>query len=174
MQWLARISVKRGVFATVLVLVVVVLGVSSYRSLGLDMFPNTDMPVAVVTTLQPGAAAEEIESDITDKIEGAVNTISGIDSLTSTSSEGVSIVMVQFTLEKPGDVAVQEVRDKVARITADLPKGIDAPVISKIDPSASPVLFLALRSQQPIVKTTETADKLVRRQIEAIDGVHCR
>ncbi len=171
MQWLAKISVKRGVFATVLMLVVLVLGVFSYKSLGLDMFPNSDVPMAVVTTLQPGAAAEEIESDITDKIEGAVNTISGIDSLTSTSSEGVSIVMVMFTLEKPADVAIQEVRDKVAGIMADLPKGIDSPVISKMDPSASPVLYLALRSKQPIMKTSEIADKVVRRQIETIDGV---
>lgn len=171
MQWLSRISVKRGVFATVLMLVVVVLGATSYKSLGLDMFPNIDLPIAVVTTIQQGAAAEEIESDITDKIEGAVNTISGIDTLSSTSSEGVSIVMVQFALEKPVDVAVQEVRDKVSGIMAELPRGIDAPVISKIDPGASPVLFLALRSKQPIVQTTEIADKVVRRQIETIDGV---
>jgi hydrophobic/amphiphilic exporter-1 (mainly G- bacteria), HAE1 family len=171
MQWLAKISVKRGVFASVLMLVVLVLGVSSYKSLGLDMFPNTDIPIAVVTTFQPGAAAEEIESDITDKIEGAVNTISGIDNLTSSSSEGISIVSVQFNLEKPGDVAVQEVRDKVSGIMTDLPKGIDAPVISKIDPGAAPVLYLALRSNAPVVKTSEVADKIVRRQIETIDGV---
>ncbi len=171
MQWLARICVKRGVFATVLMLVLVVLGATSYKTLGLDMFPNVDLPIAVVTTIQQGAAAEEVESDITDKIEGAVNTISGIDSLTSTSSEGISIVMVQFTLEKPVDVAVQEVRDKVAGIMAELPRGIDSPVISKIDPGASPVLYLALRSKQPIVETTEIADKIVRRQIETIDGV---
>jgi hydrophobe/amphiphile efflux-1 (HAE1) family protein len=171
MQWLARISVKRSVFATVLMLVVLVVGVASYKSLGLDMFPNVDIPVAVVTTIQTGAAAEEIESDITDKIEGAVNTIAGIDNLSSISSEGVSIVTIQFTLEKPIDSAIQEVRDKVAAISRDLPKGIESPVISKIDPGAIPVVFLALRSNQPIADTTEVADKLVRRQIETIDGV---
>jgi HAE1 family hydrophobic/amphiphilic exporter-1 len=171
MQWLAQITVKRAVFATVLMLVVLVLGMASYRSLGLDMFPNVDLPVAIVTTTQPGAAAEEIESDITDKIEGAVNTISGIDNLSSTSSEGISIVVIQFSLEKPVDVAVQEVRDKVANITKSLPKGIDTPIISKIDPGAIPVLSLALRSKQPIVDTSEVADKLVRRRIETMDGV---
>lgn len=171
MQWLARISVKRSVFATVLMLVILVLGAVSYKSLGLDFFPNTDIPVVVVTTIQQGAAAEEIESDITDKIEGAVNTISGIDNLSSTSSEGVSIVIVQFTLEKPVDVAAQEVRDKLNQVIPQLPKGIDTPVVSKIDPGAVPVLFLALRSQQPIRETTELADKLVRRKIETIDGV---
>src|SRR5512133_4307182 len=108
MQWLARISVKRSVFATVLMLVILVLGTVSYKSLGLDFFPNTDFPLVVITTIQQGAAAQEIESDITDKIEGAVNTISGIDNLSSTSSEGVSIVVVQFVMEKPVDVAIQE------------------------------------------------------------------
>ncbi len=171
MQWLARISVKRSVFATVLMLVLLVLGAVGYKSLGLDFFPNADIPVVIVTTIQQGAAAEEIESDITDKIEGAVNTISGIDNLSSTSSEGVSLVVIQFVLEKPIDVATQEVRDKLAQITPDLPKGIDAPVVSKIDPGASPVLFLALRSKQSIRETTEIADTLVRRKIESIDGV---
>lgn len=171
MQWLARISVKRSVFATVLTLVLIVLGVASYKTLGLDMFPNVDVPYVIVTTIQTGAAAEEIESDITDKIEGAVNTISGIDDLSSTSSEGVSIVIIQFAMEKQVDAAVQEVRDKLSIVTPNLPKGIDAPTVSKLDLGAAPVLFLALRSQQPIVQTTEVADKLVRRQIETIDGV---
>jgi hydrophobe/amphiphile efflux-1 (HAE1) family protein len=171
MQWLARISVKRSVFATVLMLVLLVLGAVGYQSLGLDFFPNADIPVVVVTTVQQGAAAEEIESDITDKIEGAVNTISGIDNLSSTSSEGVSIVVVQFTLEKPADVAAQEVRDKLNLVMPDLPKGIDAPVVSKIDPGATPVLFLALRSKASLRDATEVADKLVRRKIESIDGV---
>lgn len=171
MQWLTRLSVKRSVFATVLMLVLLVLGAVSYRSLGLDFFPNTDIPVVVVTTIQQGAAAEEIESDITDKIEGAVNTISGIDNLNSTSSEGVSLVVIQFTLEKSVDVAAQEVRDKLNQVLPQLPKGIDTPVVSKLDPGAVPVLFLALRSQEPIRDTTELADKLVRRKIETIDGV---
>ncbi len=171
MQWLARISVKHPVFATVLMLVILVLGSVAYKSLGLDFFPNTDIPVVVITTIQQGAAAQEIESDITDKIEGAVNTISGIDNLSSTSSEGISLVVVQFTLDKPIDVATQEVRDKLSQITRDLPKGIDTPVVTKIDPGASPVLFLALRSKLPIRDTTELADKLVRRKIETIDGV---
>jgi hydrophobic/amphiphilic exporter-1 (mainly G- bacteria), HAE1 family len=171
MQWLARISVKRPVLATVLMLVILVLGTVAYKSLGLDFFPNADFPIVVVTTIQQGAAAQEIESDITDKIEGAVNTISGIDNLSSTSSEGISLVVIQFTLEKPVDVATQEVRDKLNQILPELPKGIDTPVVSKIDPGATPVLYLALRSKQPIRDTTEIADKLVRRKIETIDGV---
>ncbi len=171
MQWLSKLSIKRPVFATVLMLALVVIGAVSYRALGLDYFPNVDIPVVVVTTRVPGAAAEEVESDVTDKIEGALNTISGIDELRSTSSEGVSLVVAMFNLEKPVDVAAQEVRDKVNQVLPELPKGIDAPVVTKIDPDAAPILFIALRSKQPIAETTELADKVVRRQIETIDGV---
>lgn len=171
MQWLARVCIQRPVFATVLMLVLLVLGGVSYGRLGLDQFPNVDFPVVVVTTILPGSSAEEMESDVTDKVEGAVNTISGIDEIRSTSSEGVSIVIVMFDLDKPVDVAAQEVRDKVNQVMPDLPRGIDQPVITKIDPDASPVLFAALRSKQPIRETTELADKVVRRQIESIDGV---
>jgi len=171
MQWLARISIQRPVFATVLMLLLLVAGGLSYTRLGLDYFPNVDLPVVVVTTTQPGAAAEEMEGDVSDKIEGAVNTISGIDELRSTSSEGVSIVVAVFNLDKPIDVATQEVRDKVSQVLPKLPKGIDAPVVSKLDPGAAPVLFAALRSQRPIRETSELADKVVRRQIESIDGV---
>ena len=171
MQWLAKLSIKRPVFASVLMVLLVVLGIVSYGKLGLDYFPNVDIPIVVITTTLPGSAAQEIESDVTDKLEGSVNTISGIDELRSTSSEGVSIVIAQFVLEKPVDVAAQEVRDKVSQILPELPKGIDAPVVSKIDPGASPVLFLALRSNQPIRDISELADKVVRRRIETIDGV---
>ena len=124
-----------------------------------------------MTTRLPGAAAQEVESDISDKVEGAVNTISGIDELRSTSSEGFSIVVATVNLDKPVDVATQEVRDKVNQIIAELPKGIDPPVVTKLDPGAAPVLFVALRSKQSIRETTELADKVVRRQIETIDGV---
>jgi HAE1 family hydrophobic/amphiphilic exporter-1 len=171
MQWLSKLSIQRPVFATVLMLALVVIGAVSYRSLGLDYFPNVDIPVVVVTTRVPGAAAQEVESDVSDKIEGALNTISGIDELRSTSSEGVSIVVATFNLDKPVDVAAQEVRDKVSQTLIDLPKGIDPPVVTKLDPGAAPVLFIALRSKQDIATTTELADKVVRRQIETIDGV---
>ncbi len=171
MQWLSKLSVRRPVFATVLMLALVVIGAVSYRSLGLDYFPNVDIPIVVVTTRVPGAAAQEVESDVSDKIEGALNTISGIDELRSTSSEGVSLVVASFNLAKPVDVAAQEVRDKVNQVLAELPKGIDPPVVTKLDPGAAPVLFVALRSKQPIAETTELADKVVRRQIETIDGV---
>ncbi len=172
MQWLARICVQRPVFASVLMLVVLVLGAVGYRGLGVDQFPNVDIPVVVVTTTLPGAAPEEVESEITDKIEGAVNEISGIDDLNSISSEGVSQVIIAFNLEKDTDVAAQEVRDKVNMILSELPGDTDQPVITKVDPSAAPVLYLGLRSNSASIRElTEIADKQVRRRIETILGV---
>src|ERR687892_2330303 len=107
MQALAALCVRRPVFASVLILSLVVVGVFAFTQLGVDRMPNVDIPTITVTTRLPGAAPEQVESEITDKIEEAVNTISGIDTLTSTSSEGVSQVVVSFRLEKNADVATQ-------------------------------------------------------------------
>src|SRR5215211_4209556 len=125
MQWLAELCVRRPVFASVLSIVILVVGGVFYRQLGVDQFPKIDFPAIVVVTTQPGASPEDIEREITDKIEGAVNTISGIDELRSNSSEGVSQVVVQFVLEKNVDVASQEVQQKINLVLAELPKGID-------------------------------------------------
>ena len=118
MQWLAAISVKRPVFASVLILALTVIGAFSFSRLGLDRFPKVDFPTVVVITRLPGAAPEEVETEISDKIEEAVNTISGIDELRSTSSEGISTVVISFLLEKDVNVAAQEVRDRVNRVLA--------------------------------------------------------
>src|SRR5438105_15410884 len=132
MQWLAQICVRRPVFASVLMLLIFVVGVAGYTRLGVDQFPNVDIPYIVVTTRLDGAAPEEVETDISDKIEGAVNTISGIEELRSTSSEGVSIVVIGFDIDKNVDVATQEVRDKMNLVLPDLPRGIDPPTVSKL------------------------------------------
>ncbi|MEO8797874.1 MAG: efflux RND transporter permease subunit [Polyangiaceae bacterium] len=171
MQWLASLCVRQPVLTWVLMLAFVVIGAFGYFSLGLDQFPKVDIPAIVVTTTENGAAPEEIETELTDKIEGAVNTISGIDELRSTSSQGVSIVIVTFDLAKDVDVAAQEVRDHVNNVLPDLPKGIDQPVISKVDPDASPVLYATLKTPGTLRDTTEYADKVIRRQIESINGV---
>ncbi|MBF8301124.1 MAG: multidrug efflux transporter [Acidobacteria bacterium] len=124
-----------------------------------------------MTTRLPGAAPEQVESEVTDKIEEAVNTISGIDTLTSTSSEGVSQVVVGFSLEKNADIATQEVRDKVNRILPLLPRTITQPTVEKRDPDAQPVLTIALTADKPLRDITEYADKVLRRQLESADGV---
>ena len=138
MHKLAEICVRRPVFATVIVLSLVVVGWFAYLQLGVDRFPKIDFPTIVVLTHLTGAAPEEIETDITDKIEESVNTISGIDQLQSISSDGNSQVVVQFVLEKDADVAAQEVRDKVNTILARPAQGrrsADHPEVrSRLDP----------------------------------------
>lgn len=171
MHKLAEICVRRPVFASVLVLVLVILGGFSYFRLGVDRFPKVDIPVLTVLTVLPGAAPEEVETEISDKIEEAVNTVSGIDELRSLSSEGVSQVTIMFKLEKDIDVASQEVRDKINGILSDLPEDIRQPLIMKMDPDAIPVLTLALSGQFPVKDITEYADKVLRRSLETISGV---
>src|SRR5881394_3628893 len=171
MQWLAAISVKRPVFASVLILSLTVVGAFAFTQLGLDRFPKVDFPTVVVTTRLPGAAPEEVETEITDKIEEAVNTISAIDELRSTSSEGVSLVVVSFLLEKDADIAAQEVRDRINRVLPLLPKTIQQPTVEKFDPDAAPVLTLAVSAKKPVRDITEYADKTLRRQLESVSGV---
>ena len=171
MQWLAALCVRRPVFASVLILSLTVVGGFSFTQLGIDQFPNVDFPAILVTTRLPGAAPEQVESEVTDKIEESVNTISGIDTLTSTSSEGVSQIVVGFNLEKNADVATQEVRDKVNRILPLLPRTITQPTVEKRDPDAQPVLTVALTADKPLRDITEYADKVLRRQLESADGV---
>src|SRR5688500_488927 len=171
MQWLAALCVRRPVFASVLILSLTVIGGFSFTQLGIDQFPNVAFPAILLTTRLPGAAPEQVESEVTDKIEEAVNTISGIDTLTSTSSEGVSQVVVVFNLEKDADVATQEVRDKVNRILPLLPRTITQPTVEKRDPDAQPVLTIALTADKPLRDITEYADKVLRRQLESSEGV---
>jgi HAE1 family hydrophobic/amphiphilic exporter-1 len=171
MQWLAEICVRRPVFAWVLVLSLTVVGLYAFGQLGVDRFPNVEIPSVVVTTRLPGAAPEQVETEITDLVEEAVNTISGIDQLNSTSSEGLSQVMVSFRLEKDADVAAQEVRDRVNRVLPLLPRTAMQPTVEKLDPTASPVLTLAVTADKPLRDITEFADKGLRRWLESVDGV---
>jgi len=171
MQWLAALSVRRPVFATVLILSLTVIGVFSFTLLGVDRYPKVDIPTVLVTTIQPGAAPEQVETEISDKIEEAVNTISGIDELRSVSSEGVSQVIITFLLDKDTNIAAQEVRDKVNGALPLLPKTIQQPRVDKFDPDAAPVLSVALTANKPVRDITEYADKVLRRQIESVTGV---
>jgi hydrophobic/amphiphilic exporter-1 (mainly G- bacteria), HAE1 family len=171
MQWLAALCVKRPVFATVLILSLTVIGIFSFTRLGVDRFPKIDFPTVLITTVQPGAAPEQIETEITDKIEEAVNTISGIDELRSVSSEGVSQVIISFLLSKDTNVAAQEVRDKVNSVLPQLPRTIQQPRVDRLDPDAAPVLSIAVSANRPIRDITEYADKVLRRQLESVGGV---
>jgi HAE1 family hydrophobic/amphiphilic exporter-1 len=171
MQKLAEICVRRPVFATMLILSLTVVGAFSFMSLGVDLFPKIDFPTITVSVINPGASPREIETEITDKVEAAVNTISGIDELRSTSVEGVSQVFVQFLLDKDVDVAAQEIRDKVSLIRGDLPETAEDPVIIKLDTDAAPVLRIAVSANKSLREVTDIADKEIKERIESINGV---
>ena len=171
MHKLAELCVRRPVFATMLVLSLTVVGAYSFFGLGVAFFPNIDIPTVVVTVTNPGASAEQIETEITKKLEGTINTISGINELRSTSSEGASRVIVTFVLEKDGDVAAQEVRDKVNLLAGQLPESAKAPVILKADPGATPVLQIAVAGARPLREVTRFADKDVKERLESVSGV---
>jgi HAE1 family hydrophobic/amphiphilic exporter-1 len=167
MQWLAEICVKRPVFATMIVTSLVVVGAFSFFSLGVDLFPKVDFPTITVTVTNLGSSPQEMETEVTDKIEEAVNTISGIDELRSTSIEGISQVFVQFVLEKDVNVAAQEVENRVQTVIPNLPETADQPTVQKLDSDAAPVVSAptALR------EVTETAKKQIKERIESVNGV---
>jgi HAE1 family hydrophobic/amphiphilic exporter-1 len=171
MQKLAEICVRRPVFATVIILALVVFGAFSYIKLGVDRFPNVEFPFVIVTTVLPGAAPEEIETELTDKIEEAVNTISGIDELTSISSENVSVVMISFNLEKDKDVATQEVRDKISTVLGELPTDAEPPIVQTFDPGSIPVVTIAVSGPGSQRDISEYVDKDLRRRLETVSGV---
>ena len=171
MQWLAEICVKRPVFATMLVMSLVVVGAFSFFSLGVDLFPKIDFPTITVTVLNPGASPQEVETDITDKIEEAVNTISGIDELRSTSFEGMSQVFVQFILEKDVNVAAQEVENRVQTVIPRLPETAKQPTVQKLDTDAAPVLRIAISAPTSLREVTENAKHLIKERIESVNGV---
>jgi len=171
MQWLAEVCVKRPVFATMLILSLVVVGTFSFFSLGLDLFPKIDFPTITITVINPGASPEEIETEITEKIEEAVNTVSGIDELRSSSVEGVAQVFVQFILEKDVNVAAQEVENRVQTVIPNLPDTAEQPTVQKLDSDAAPVLRISISAPTSLREVTETAKNKVKERIDSVSGV---
>ncbi len=168
---ISEVCIKRPVFTWVLVAIPVVLGVVSYSRLGVDLFPNVDFPVCSVTTVLNGASVEEMETSVTKPIEDIINTISGIEELRSTTTEGVSIVAVQFQLSKNGDVGTQEVRDKISSILAQLPEGTTTPVVNRFDTDSMPIMTIAVSGRRDFREVTEIARKRLKERLETVDGV---
>src|SRR4051812_13144696 len=171
MQKLAEICVRRPVFATVIVLLLTVIGGFSFFTLGVDRFPKIDLPTVNVSTSLQGAAPEEMETEVTDYIEGVVNTVPGIDEMRSTSSQGRSQVTINFNLEKDPDLATQEVRDKVSTIINRLPETADPPVVRKSDPDSQPVLVYAISAPRSAVELNTLVQNQIQERIESADGV---
>ncbi len=171
MQWLAQICVRRPVFTWVLVLSLVVVGGASFFGLGVDRFPKIDFPAIIVTTVLPGASPEQIETEVTEPIEEQLNSISGLDELTSSSYEGFSVVVARFELEKDVGEASEEVRDRVSRVISELPENVEQPRVERIDPDAAPIMYVAVRTQRSAREATDFADRVLRRRIESMNGV---
>ncbi len=171
-MFLSNLSIKRPVFAAVLMLALVTLGAFSYRHLAIDMFPDVEIPVISIITKFPGASPESVEREVTKRIEEAVNPISGVKHVISTSREGVSTVVVEFRLEVRINEASQEARAKINGIRGDLPQGIEEPIIQKLDFSAMPIISLAVRSNVMSPRDLTTlVEKKVKRRLESISGV---
>ncbi len=169
---LSEICVRRPVFALMMIVACVTFGVLSFGKLGVDQYPDVEIPVVTVTTTLRGASPEEIETQVTKFIEDAVSTAEGIDELRSTSLEGVSIVTVNFLLDRDRDQATQDVRDKVAAAVRDLPEGSDPPVVTRFDTTATPVLTLAVSSRaRDLREVTELARKQVLEPLQGVAGV---
>jgi len=159
------------VFAMMLIAAMVVAGAASYAQLGVDRFPKMDMPSVYVRATYRGAAPQEIESEITQRLEDAVATVEGIDELRSVSSDGTSLLILTFELNRDIDAATQDVRDAVNSVLNRLPPGTDPPVIRKQDVDASPVLSLAIAGQRDRRELYVLADRDVKNIIESARGV---
>ncbi|MFH0881050.1 MAG: efflux RND transporter permease subunit, partial [Lentisphaerota bacterium] len=165
------IFIRRHVLASMVTVLLLVLGLFSYRTLGVDLMPKIDIPVVTIITTLRGAAPEEMESQVTKPIEAAVNTIAGVDELFAVNVEGMSRIVIRFVLERPIDVATQDVRDKVATVLRQLPVGTDPPIIAKIDLDAVPVMTITVSGPRDLKEVSEVARLKVKESIENVDGV---
>lgn len=168
---LADVSINRPVFATMMILALVVLGWFSYNKLNVDLNPNVDIPFVMITSILPGAGPEQIETDVTKKIEDAVNPIEGVDYIQSISQENVSIVVIAFKLEIDGKQAAQDVREKVAAIRGNLPTDIEDPVVQRFDFSSFPIMTLTVAGDRSERDVTDFTKNVIKKRLESIPGV---
>ncbi|HVE58492.1 MAG TPA: efflux RND transporter permease subunit, partial [Pyrinomonadaceae bacterium] len=171
MQWLAEVCVHRPVFATVIVMFLTVVGGFSFFTLGVDRFPKIDLPTISISTSNTGASPGEIETEVTDIIEGAVNTVPGIDQMTSSSSRGSSNVTLTFNLEKNPDQAYQEIQQKISTVVNRLPETADPPTVRKSDPDSQPVLIYAISAPRNIVELNDFVETNIQERIQSVDGI---
>lgn len=168
---ISDVCIRRPVFTWVLVSVPVVLGIVSYVLLGVDLFPKADIPVVSVTASLPGSSTEELETTVTRPIEEAINTVSGVDELRSVVREGITTVVAMFVLDKNGDVAAQEVRDKVSAIVDKLPAGMQPPLVDTFDLDASPIITVGVSGRRDVREVTEIAKYRIQEILQTVPGV---
>ena len=171
-MFLSNLSIKRPIFATMMMLALVVLGIFSYRRLAVDLYPDVEIPVLSIVTKFPGASPDTVEREVTKRIEEVVNRISGAKHVISISRESLSQVVVEFQLEVKINEASQEARAKINTIRGDLPQDIEEPIIQKLDIASMPIVSLAVRSEKlPPRDLTTLVEKKVKRRFENISGV---
>ncbi len=173
-MWFTRVSIANPVMATMVMLAFVVLGLFSYQRLSVDQFPNIDFPTVVVQFDYPGASPEIVESEVTKKVEEAVNTVAGINSLYSRSYEGSSIVIIEFNLDVDGRKAAEDVREKVALVRPLLREEVEEPRVSRFDPASQPVFNVAVLSEDGRRSTQELttwATQVLQKRLENVRGV---
>ncbi|CAN7166369.1 efflux RND transporter permease subunit [Acidovorax sp. LjRoot38] len=174
-MWFTKVSLKNPVFATMVMLAIVVLGLFSYQRLKVDQFPNIDFPVVVVTVDYPGASPEIVESEVTKKIEEGVNSIAGINALTSRSYEGTAVVIIEFQLHIDGRKAAEDVREKVATVRPQLRTEVKEPRVLRFDPASRAVWSLAVlpdeKSGRSAVELTTWAEQILKKRLENVRGV---
>ena len=168
---LAETCVKRPVFAVMLITFLVVLGIFSYRDLGVDLFPKADPATVTINARLPGATPEEMTTQVVFPLEEAISTISGLDELTAMIFEGSVRIRAQFVLEREIESAAQDIREKVAGAIGRMPPNMLPLIIQKADPDADPVISIAVSGNKSLRETTEIADKQIRRVLETVDGV---
>ena len=168
---LSKLSVKRPVTITMIVLVVVLIGAISLTELPLDLFPEIEIPVGIVMTTYSGTGPQEMENLITKQIEGAISTVGNIDTVSSISSEGTSIVIAQFNFGVDMDMAALEMREKVDMIKGFLPGDASTPMVMKIDPNSMPIVQIALSTEGNLAGLQNLAEDTLSQRLERIDGV---
>ena len=168
---LPELSVKRHVLAWMVNAVLVLFGVIAFTRIGMDRLPYIEFPVVSVTTALKGANPDIVDSSVTNLIEGAVNSVPGIEHIQSTSSPGVSVVNITFGLEKDVDVAFTEVQSKVNQVLRRLPKDVDPPVVAKVETNASPIFWMAVQGNRTQQQLNQYALNVIKKKLETIDGV---
>jgi multidrug efflux pump len=163
---ISEICINRPVFATVISLLLVLIGAVSYTSLSVREYPRIDTPVVTVTTRYAGASAEVIETQVTKALEDSISGIDAIDIMTSISRAEQSQITVTFRLEKDPDSAAADVRDRVSRVRAKLPKSVDEPVIAKVEADANPIIWLSFSSpSRSALDVSDIANRIVKPRL---------
>lgn len=168
---LAEVSVRRHVFAYMMSGVLILFGLISYQRIGVDRFPAIDFPMLSVTTVLPGADPSVLDASVTNLIESAVNSVSGIESIQSSSLPGISAIRIQFVLEKDIDVAFNEVQAKVNQVLQDLPKDTEPPVVSKVEVGGAPIMWLVLQGDRTLQQLNRYARNRLKKRLETVSGV---